>query len=104
MARMLPETMDAWVVDPRAPGLRRQRLPLPACGPNDLLVKVRACGVCRTDLHLVDHELGRPLRPVVKKPRERSIPLLLAPLIRCYSWLPTSPCPSLRCRSYPGCR
>ncbi len=62
---MLPETMDAWVVDAQAPGLRRQRLPLPACGPNDLLVKVRACGVCRTDLHLVDHELGRPQRPVV---------------------------------------
>jgi propanol-preferring alcohol dehydrogenase len=34
-----------------------QDLPVPAAGPGTLLVKVLACGVCRTDLHLVDGEL-----------------------------------------------
>jgi propanol-preferring alcohol dehydrogenase len=37
--------------------------PLP--GPTDVLVKVLACGVCRTDLHVVDGELPNPTIPVV---------------------------------------
>ena len=37
----------------------------PVPGPNDALVKVLACGVCRTDLHLVDGELPNPTIPVV---------------------------------------
>jgi propanol-preferring alcohol dehydrogenase len=37
----------------------------PAPGPTDVLVKVRACGVCRTDLHVVDGELPNPMIPVV---------------------------------------
>jgi propanol-preferring alcohol dehydrogenase len=37
----------------------------PVPGPTDVLVKVLACGVCRTDLHLVDGELPRPRIPVV---------------------------------------
>ena len=39
---------------------------VPAPGPQQLLVRVSACGVCRTDLHIVDGELpalGRPLVP-----------------------------------------
>lgn len=32
-------------------------MPIPAPGPNDVLLEVRACGVCRTDLHIVDGEL-----------------------------------------------
>jgi propanol-preferring alcohol dehydrogenase len=31
---------------------------MPVAGPGDLLVRVRVCGVCRTDLHLSDHELA----------------------------------------------
>jgi propanol-preferring alcohol dehydrogenase len=35
-------------------------LPTPTPGPNQLLVRVRACAVCRTDLHIVDGELSQP--------------------------------------------
>lgn len=41
---------------PRAP-LLPDRLPIPAPGPRQILIRVRACGVCRTDLHLADGEL-----------------------------------------------
>lgn len=34
-------------------------------GPGQVLLKVRACGVCRTDLHLIDGELPNPSLPIV---------------------------------------
>ena len=37
----------------------------PAPGPNDVRVKVLACGVCRTDLHVIDGELPAPTIPVI---------------------------------------
>ena len=37
--------------------LRGERRPLPAPRPDEILVKVLACGVCRTDLHVVDGEI-----------------------------------------------
>ena len=37
----------------------------PPPGPGDVLVKVLACGVCRTDLHVVDGELAEPAIPIV---------------------------------------
>jgi len=40
-------------------------LPDPQPGANEVLIRVRACGVCRTDLHVVDGELTRPKRPLV---------------------------------------
>ncbi|HEY1328853.1 MAG TPA: zinc-dependent alcohol dehydrogenase family protein [Casimicrobiaceae bacterium] len=39
--------------------------PEPAAGPGEVLVRVDACGVCRTDLHVVDGELARPRLPLV---------------------------------------
>ena len=50
----------------RAPGrlLGAETLPMPQPGPGELLVKVSACGVCRTDLHLVDGELPACRYPV----------------------------------------
>ncbi|WP_426195105.1 zinc-dependent alcohol dehydrogenase family protein [Massilia sp. DWR3-1-1] len=38
--------------------LERTRLALPALGEHDVLIKVSACGVCRTDLHILDGELA----------------------------------------------
>jgi alcohol dehydrogenase, propanol-preferring len=35
-------------------------LPVPVPGPHQLLLRVRACGVCRTDLHILDGELSEP--------------------------------------------
>jgi propanol-preferring alcohol dehydrogenase len=40
-------------------------LPLPAPGRGQILLQVTACGVCRTDLHVVDGELTQPKLPIV---------------------------------------
>jgi propanol-preferring alcohol dehydrogenase len=40
-------------------------LPAPEPGPGQVLLRVRACGVCRTDLHIVDGELAHPKLPLV---------------------------------------
>ncbi len=45
--------------------LRAEDVPVPVPGPGEALVRVLACGVCRTDLHLVDGELPQPQRPVI---------------------------------------
>jgi len=45
--------------------LRLAELPVPRPGPGQLLARVRACGVCRTDLHVVDGELPDPKLPLV---------------------------------------
>jgi propanol-preferring alcohol dehydrogenase len=37
----------------------------PAVGPGDLKLSVLACGVCRTDLHIVDGELAEPALPLI---------------------------------------
>ena len=53
-------TMRAWVVSgrPGGPGrLEQVERPVPEPGPGEVLVRVLACGVCRTDLHLADGEL-----------------------------------------------
>ena len=61
----IPETMRAMVLDaPRRP-LREAELPVPRPEPGQVLLKVRACGVCRTDLHLLDGEVDVPHPPRV---------------------------------------
>jgi alcohol dehydrogenase, propanol-preferring len=42
-----------------------ERPDMPPPGPRDVLIRVHACGVCRTDLHVVDGELGSPKLPLV---------------------------------------
>jgi propanol-preferring alcohol dehydrogenase len=49
---------------PRTP-LRPADLPEPEPGPGQVLLRVDACGVCRTDLHVVDGELTEPKLPLV---------------------------------------
>lgn len=57
--------MRAMVLDaPRQP-LRLEERPLPRPGAGQILLQVEACGVCRTDLHLVDGELPEPRLPVI---------------------------------------
>ncbi len=48
---------------PHAP-LREERLPIPQPAPGQVLLRVHACGVCRTDLHIADGELAGGKRPV----------------------------------------
>ena len=45
--------------------LRLEDRPVPEPGPGQVLLRVRACAVCRTDLHIVDGELPRPKLPVI---------------------------------------
>lgn len=45
--------------------LRAVECPIPEPGPDQLLIRVRACGVCRTDLHVVDGELPNPKPEII---------------------------------------
>ena len=59
-------TMRAMVLRERAAGrLEPATLPRPQPGPGQIRVKVAACGVCRTDLHVVDGELPESRLPIV---------------------------------------
>jgi propanol-preferring alcohol dehydrogenase len=53
--------MRAMVLDAPGTPLRAVERPEPRAGPGQLLLRVRACGVCRTDLHLRDGELDLPV-------------------------------------------
>jgi alcohol dehydrogenase, propanol-preferring len=57
--------MRAMVLEqPRTPLVLRER-PSPTPAPGEILVEIAACGVCRTDLHVVDGELPEPKLPIV---------------------------------------
>jgi alcohol dehydrogenase, propanol-preferring len=45
--------------------LRAADLPLPEPGAGELLIRVRACGICRTDLHIAEGEVAAPRLPIV---------------------------------------
>lgn len=61
---MMP-TMGAMVLAaPRQP-LALRELPMPEPASGEVLIRVEACGVCRTDLHLVDGELPNPTLPII---------------------------------------
>jgi len=57
--------MRAMVLTRPGRPLELQRLPLPRPANGELLLKVHACGVCRTDLHVVDGELKEPKLPII---------------------------------------
>ena len=56
--------MKAMVLELRTP-LRHLELPTPSPSAGEVLVKVAACGVCHTDLHVVDGDLKDPKLPVI---------------------------------------
>ena len=60
-----PTTMRAAVLDRPRGGLEVRDVPVPVPGPGQVLLRVLACGVCRTDLHVVDGELPSPAVPLV---------------------------------------
>jgi propanol-preferring alcohol dehydrogenase len=57
--------MRAMVLETPGQPLRAVDRPKPAPGPGQVLIQVRACAVCRTDLHVVDGELPDPKLPLV---------------------------------------
>ena len=57
--------MRAQVLRAAGQELESAELPRPAPGPGQVLIKVNACAVCRTDLHILDGELAQPKLPLV---------------------------------------
>ncbi len=57
--------MRAMLLDEPGKPLQLRELPTPAVQPGQLLVRVAACAVCRTDLHIVDGELPNPKLPLI---------------------------------------
>jgi propanol-preferring alcohol dehydrogenase len=57
--------MRAMVLEGAGQPLRAAELPDPTPAPGQVLIAVNACGVCRTDLHILDGELERPKLPLV---------------------------------------
>ncbi len=57
--------MRAMVLHDGATRLRLEQLASPACGPRQVRLRIEACGVCRTDLHIVDAELKNPVLPLI---------------------------------------
>jgi len=53
------------VFDGTTPVLHDMQLPDPGLAAGQLLVDVHVCGVCRTDLHVIDRELAHPKQPVI---------------------------------------
>jgi len=56
----VPKTMQAMVMDVAGSPLVMKTLPAPVPAPGQVLIKVIACGICRTDLHIMDNELQHP--------------------------------------------
>jgi propanol-preferring alcohol dehydrogenase len=61
----LPDFMRAMVLEAPGKPLRLVQARVPQPGPAQVLIRVACCGVCRTDLHIVDGELHNPKRGVI---------------------------------------
>ncbi len=57
--------MRAMMLNTPGESLRLVDISIPEPAPHELLIRVGACGVCRTDLHVVDGELTEPILPLV---------------------------------------
>lgn len=57
--------MKAMILDAQNQPLRLGELPRPTPADDQILLKVHACGVCRTDLHVIDGDLRQPKLPLV---------------------------------------
>ncbi|HEX6276994.1 MAG TPA: zinc-dependent alcohol dehydrogenase family protein [Polyangiaceae bacterium] len=61
----MPETMRGMILEEPRAELRLEKVKRPNPLPNEVRVRVLACGVCRTDLHVRDGELPRPKVPLI---------------------------------------
>lgn len=57
--------MKAMVLHSAGEDLKLEDLPRPEAGPHQLLIRIETCGVCRTDLHIIDGELDEPHLPLI---------------------------------------
>jgi propanol-preferring alcohol dehydrogenase len=61
----MPDKMLAMVLEKAGNPLQPRQVPIPVPGPDQVLLKVHACAVCRTDLHIMDGELDQPELPLI---------------------------------------
>jgi len=61
----IPEIMNAMVLEAPHKPLVYKQVPVPKPATGQLLVKIIACGICRTDLHIMDDELEHPKLPLI---------------------------------------
>lgn len=59
------ELMGAMVLEKQQTPLVYKRVPIPSPDRNQVLIKIKACGICRTDLHVVDAELTQAKLPLI---------------------------------------
>lgn len=57
--------MRAMILEKPGRPLYLREVPAPAPGSNEVLIRIQACAVCRTDLHVVDGELPKPALPLI---------------------------------------
>jgi propanol-preferring alcohol dehydrogenase len=61
----MSKTMTAMRLEKTGGPLVEVQVPIPEPGPDEFLVKIKACGVCRTDLHVVDGDLQDGILPII---------------------------------------
>ncbi len=61
----IPNKMRAMLLEAQRQPLKLAELPVPQAGAGQVLVKVHTCGVCRTDLHVLDGDLSEPKLPLI---------------------------------------
>jgi propanol-preferring alcohol dehydrogenase len=61
----IPEKMRAMVLEAQRQPLKLAEVPVPKPGTGQVLIKVHTCGVCRTDLHVLDGDLMEPKLPLI---------------------------------------
>src|SRR4030095_37774 len=57
--------MKAMIFEEQGKALQLKEIPAPKISDEQILIKVHACGVCRTDLHIYDGELSNPKLPLI---------------------------------------
>jgi propanol-preferring alcohol dehydrogenase len=62
---VISDQMRAMFLDHPGQPLKLRDVPMPQPGADQVLIKVNACGVCRTDLHIFDGELTQPKLPLI---------------------------------------
>ena len=65
MEASIPNVMRAMVLEAPSQPLQARQVPVPEPGPQQVLIRVQACGVCRTDLHILDGELKEAKLPLI---------------------------------------
>ena len=61
----IPTTMRAMLLVEQHQPLKLAEVPVPEPQPGQVLIKVHTCGVCRTDLHVLDGDLTEPKLPLI---------------------------------------